>query len=88
MEDKIFKYIDPNKNDIFSDFRGSDLQDLLVLIDECNIRYREKLNLLKGKFNEVITVIGTWINTWKTKVAEFVSKCLTCQKVKFKYRRP
>ena len=41
MEDKIFKYIDPNKNDIFSDFRGSDLQDLLVLIDECNIRYRE-----------------------------------------------
>lgn len=47
MEDKIFKYIDPDKNDIFSDFRGSDLQDLLVLIDECNIRYREKLDFLK-----------------------------------------
>ena len=55
------------------DFSGAWEHFKDLMIDNKIDFAKEKLNLLKGKFNEVITVIGTWINTWKTKVAEFVS---------------
>ncbi len=47
MNEKIFKYIYPNKNDIFSNINGSDLLELFNLLDDYYIEYRDSLNFSK-----------------------------------------
>lgn len=43
--DEIFKYISFDGNDKLYDYHGTDLRDLLTLIDKCYIRYRDSLNI-------------------------------------------
>lgn len=43
-ESSIFKFINPNSNDILSEMRGFDLQSLLILIDEYYIQLRNRLD--------------------------------------------
>lgn len=41
----IFKYINPNDNDLLSNFNSDDLKDLLFLIDEYYLEYRKILGI-------------------------------------------
>ena len=40
MNEKIFKYIYPNKNDIFSNINGSDLLELFNLLDDYTFNHK------------------------------------------------
>lgn len=44
----IYKYLKQNENDSLSSFKGSDLQDLLILIDDYQIPYRKRLAIDEG----------------------------------------
>ena len=44
-DNSIFKSIDPTSNDILSDLKGFDLQDLIISLDDYLIEYRKRINL-------------------------------------------
>lgn len=45
--EEIFKFINPNSNDLLSKISGEDLQELIILLNEFYIRLRKKLDLDK-----------------------------------------
>ena len=45
FDDDVFKFLDPKANDQLSELKGLDLQDLIVLIDDLYIQYRNKLGI-------------------------------------------
>jgi len=66
---EIFKYLNPNENNMLSDMSGLDLQDLLILINDVYLSLRKKL-----EFNEKIT-FGIEIemdHARKTKIEEII----------------
>lgn len=44
----IFKFLIPQNNDKLSNMKGLDLQELLILLDNYNLEYREKLGIDKN----------------------------------------
>lgn len=63
-ENSIYKFINPKDNDKLSNMSGLDLQDLIVLIDDCNIKMRKKLAFDK------ITTFGLEFEFEKAKIVK------------------
>ena len=46
-DNQIFKYLDPDHNDMLSMMKGADLQDLIILLDDYYLYLRNKLGFTK-----------------------------------------